>query len=695
MSSVLISFAKEDEAFAQRLHADLRKADLQIVADNPEIALAEIVATTSSIVLVTSPASIVDERVQHIIDFARDHELQLYPVMHRFTPMPDGLALVMPLDMSTETRYDNLLPGLVELLQNGTDLEAVLFPDWLTIEDSRHWVGADLQHYMGILTLIARPRAGQSGDAPTPPYRNDVLDWYHHAAIVPAIAADGVESTFIARVTPPTAERLHEQLQAPYRIVCISCGNQDEALLFEDEWEREAPLYPQHLVNMFADSPAELLILQAELPENDAEILLEESNLNVLLLVNPELDTATFTHLLKFFYTRLRAGQSISTALYTSIEQSEVDGAGFKLLFKPGLEEARITVPNETKAAHWSLIDDGLPAMFNTSVNVGFVGRRDSLDELAREIASSDYRQIAIYGDHESGKSWMAAEYIAQHGWRYPDGVVWLRITEQSKSEDVIGQLLAVLELPSTTNWNTVRELLRERSVLIVLDQLDEWGDPLEIGELADFIARLDTVGGSRILLTSWGPVQPITYTSGTEENQIHPLTIDEARRLTAQYVTRYDIKNVLSEDNAINAFAAVTQHEPWLIREAIQLVERHGLSDALAAIKDLTEDVADPFEAHMLKQLDLLEPHEIDVVRRLQGLKDGVSLELVQELVPIIETPVLRRLLKLDMLRREGTLYRVPKIVQLYLRQYLPLNDAEQDEIDNIVIQFMLRGTL
>jgi hypothetical protein len=694
MSSVLISFAPEDESFAQRLHTDLRGADLQVVADNPDVAVDEIVKTTSAVVVVMSPATAAAERVQRILDFARDHELQCIPVLHMFTPMPAAFTLLTPLDMSTDRRYAANLPGLVAVLREESTLDDVCLPEWMTIDDRRHRVAADLGHYLGVLTLIAAPRADQSGQGKPHEHRNAELAWQHHAAIVPALAADGAQSLLFARVMPPTAEQLAADVQQPYRVVCLSAYSTDEALVLENEWEHEAPLYPQHLVNMFADSRAELLILHGQLDENEADILLEETHLRALLLVDPELDSATLAHALSHLYARLHAGRPISSALYAAIENSGVNGDAFRLKFKPGVDDARVTLPPEGKAANWCLIDDGLPATRNVPVHPGFVGRRDSLDELAREIASSDYRQIAIYGEHEAGKSWLAAEYIAQHGWRYPDGVVWLRISEQSKSEDVIGQLLAMLELPPTTNWNTLRELLRERSVLIILDQLDEWSNPLEVGELADFIARLDHIGGTRVLLTSWGPVQPITYTTGTEENEVHPLTGDEARHLTARYVAQYEVTDILAQDEAIHAFAAATKHEPWLIREAIQLVERHGLAAAIASIKELTTDVADPFELHMLNQIEALEMVELDVLRRLQGLRDGVRLDMIQTIAPAAKAPVIRRLLKLDMLRRDGVLYRVPSIIQLYLRQYFPLTVAQQDDIDRIVTQYMLKGT-
>lgn len=694
MSSVLISFAPADETFAQKLHTDLRDADLQVVADNPEVTIDEITVTTARVVLVLSPAAVANERVQQVIDFAQDYELQLIPVVHQFTPMPAALALQTPLDLSTDARYALYLPGLVRVLRGEQLLEDVILPDWMTVDDRRHRVAADLTHYMGVLTLLAAPRANPNGDGPPQAFRNAKVAWQQHSAIVPALMADGAQSLLMARVMPATAEQLAAEVQAPYRIVFLSTYGDGAALVLEDEWEREAPLYPQHLVNMFADSPAELLILHGTFDDNEAEILLEESNLQAILLIDPALGSATLTYVLSHFYARLHARRPVSSALYSAIESSGIDGSAFRLMFKPDVEEARITIPAADHAAKWSVVDDGLPAVRNTPLHPGFVGRRESLAELAREIASSDYRQIAIYGEHEAGKSWMAAEYVARHGWRYPDGIVWMRISEQSKSEDVIGQLLAMLELPPTTNWNTLREILRERSVLIVLDQLDEWSDPLEVGELADFIARLDHIGGTRVLLTAWGPVQPITYTTGTEENEVHPLTADEARQLTASFVERYELGHILSMEQAVHAFATVTQHEPWLIREAIQLVERQGLAGALKAIKELTSDVADPFEAHMLNQLEALEPAELDVLRRLQGVKDGVRLRTIQTLTPDADATIIRRLLKLDMLRREGVLYRVPIIVQLYLRQYLPLHDAEQDELDRLLIQDLLKGT-
>jgi hypothetical protein len=268
---------------------------------------------------------------------------------------------------------------------------------------------------------------------------------------------------------------------------------------------------------------------------------------------------------------------------------------------------------------------------------------------------------------------------------------LWIRITEHSKSEDVIGQLLALLALPAETSWAILRELLRERQVLIVLDQVDEWGDPLEIGELADFIARLDNIGGTRVLLTSWGPVQPLTFTSGTEENFVNELSADEAERLVWQLVQQYDLNDQFPDQAAVDSFLERTLFIPWLIREGLRMVRVNNLAATLADLETLTSDVSDIFDHYMNTQFERISDSSRQLLKRLQGLPDGFDRRLVEHIGGDDTRNGLRELIRNNVLQREGNLYHVPAIVRKLLRDYEPLSDDDRDKIDELVLQHLL----
>lgn len=693
MSSVLISYAPPDGEFAQQLHRELRAAEVQVIADSDEFALEDIVTTISAVIIVVSAAVHGAERVQQITDFARDHELRMLVVIREFTPLVPPLDDLPRIDMSTTARFRRFMPGLVDILTTDSSVRTVAIPSLLRINDPRNLCLVDHERFLGVLAVVAAPYADSSGNQPPHEQRDGELIWHQFASSIAALDADGVTNVLLSRLMPPTAEQLSIALQVPYEVVIICAASADYAILLEDEWGREASLYPQYVLTMFQDSLAKLLILHGDMPSTDAEILIEESNLEALVQVSSAVASDSLTRFCEVLLAEISREETVASALHTASTTVGIAPAQLTLVVEDEGADVRIPLPPRSRAAGVSLIDDGMPLRHNVPIHSGFVGRRESLFELTTEIASSAFRQIAIYGEQEAGKSWLAARYVAHQAWRYPDGVLWMHIAAQSKSEDTVGQLLALLELPPDTNWNTLREILRGKRVLIVLDQLDEWDDPLEIGELADFIARLETLSGTRVLLTAWGPIQPITFTSGTEENSVHPLAVDEARQLVARYVAHYQLDEIFAEPGAIEAFTTVTQYEPWLIREAIQLVGRLGFAGGLEAMKEITQDVADPFESHMRNQIEAISPQDMNILRRLQALRDGFTIDLIYEIAPETDAATLRSLLKMDMLRREGKLYRVPLIVQYYLRQYLPLADEERDTIDAAVIQFMLRG--
>lgn len=688
MFHVLISAASADQGFAHQLRQDLEQAGLKTKVDDSNTALDTLLNDVGQVVVVLSPHSQESERLGQILAFARDNELNLIPIRYQFAPLPILLQDSPLLDMQSSTLYKTGVPELIAVLQGKQSLYDVMLPQNLHIHDTRNHCPHDLRRYLSILALISSPIAAEDGKSAPRQVSDHFLVWARLAGAFAGLKADGVQGLFLQRLLPPTPGNLSEILQGHFRILHIQAPTYDGGLILENGHGHETELYPQHLANMLQESAVELLFLHGELRQTDSEILLEETPLQALLQISVDVDTDTIGQFSAALYTQLVAGNDLVTILSELAPRFGISNEDLSLHFSPNQDNYRLA---RAPQAATILIDDGLPAKHNIPRHIGFVGHRAPLSELSREITSSDYRQIAIYGSIESGKSWLAAEYATRYGWRYPDGILWHHVSARTKSEDIVGQLLAMLELPPTTHWNTLREILREKQVLIILDQLDQWDDPLEVGELADFIARLDHLGGTRILLTSWGPVQPITYTSDTEENYVEALASDEAQHLVRRYIEAYGLQDIFSQEAAITAFAEVTQQLPWLIREAIQIVQRDGLSAALEAIQELTRDVSDAFEAHMIRQINELSPDAIRALHVLQGLPDGFTLDLVHYIAPNLEPPVLRELLRLDMLQRNGTLYRVPLIVRIYLRHYLPLSAADQDAIDAQVTSYLV----
>lgn len=691
MSLVFVSYDPSDADFAQHLMSDLQAANISI-AD----ASGATIEDATTILIIVSPASMASEEVQHAIDFATDYKIRLIPVSRYLARVVPTLRDYNIVDCTTEARYMVNLPSLIEVLGHDAELTHSVFPTRQNVDNSRYIVGADLARFLSVLTVIAAPIADESGDGPPTQRREPTLAWQKIAAGLPALDADGMAPIALKRLMPPSIESLGSELTAmPHQVLYIHSYLRDDALVLEDEWGQEQSVFANTLINALSNSTVKVLILVGSLPLQEAETLLEETAVDVIIQLDDRLDADTLGVYVQGVLWQLANGQSVQEAHRVTLSTLATADIRIEhqvqLIRLPNTGMTVLALPSGDSRAPHSLIISGMPPLRNVPTFAGFVGHRRELLELNREITEAQYRQIALYGPIEAGKSWLAAEYVARHAWRYPDGVLWMRISAQTKSEDVIGQLLALLELPPTTNWATLREIMRERSILIVLDQLDEWDDPLEVGELADFIARLDQLGGTRVLLTAWGPVQPITFTSGTEENNVEELAPDEARHLALQYIDRYGVGGAFDDAAKLEAFLAKTHAVPWLIREGMQFILRRGYADGMNALSEIIDDVADPFETHMSDQINTLSDEAFAALRNLQGLPDGFDRAVLEAMMPTPRQDHIREMLVLDMLQYDGRMYRLSAMIRSYLQHYAPLAAEEQAAIDERVIETLL----
>ncbi len=731
MSHVFISYSRRDVDFANRLVDDLEKVDLSIWFDQKSIdpganwdaAIEQGLKEAIAVIVIISPDSMTSDNVRNEINFARDSDQRIIPVLYRFAQVFLNLETLNWVDLSSDQLYSKNLTKLLVFLADefsllkklsnieqassmeltgisGVEIE-VAQRHVVTTSDTRKIVPSQSQRYLQILGVVPAPFANSSGEgAPEHPL-DPANEWRKLAtSITSATQSAGEQGVPIAltRLMPPTIEHLGMVLsnqRSGYQILHLVCYSRDDILYFENEWGHEELLFPQRLISYLQDSSIELLILDGEISSGAALLILEESPIQAIISLDAFVSNEATSFFARRFYAELAMGQSVGRAFDEAIEMLQEgfpeEATYYQLVFKAGQDDLQLRLPPESERAEQSLINSGLPAMRGVPINLDFVGQRHPLTELSREIASAAFRQIAIYGLGGIGKSWLAAEYVARQGWRYPDGVVWVRITEQSKSEDIIGQLLALLELPYDTTWTTLRELLRDRKVLIVLDQVDEWGDPLEIGELADFIARLDNIGGTRVLLTSWGPVQPITFTSGTEENFVNEMPSDEAERFAWQLVQQYDLNDEFPDQAAVDSFLARTLFTPWLIREGIRMVRSNGLATTLTDLEAFTDEVSDVFDHFMQTQFERLSDSARQFLKRLQVLPDGFTRELAGRINGENPRDGLRELIGYNVVRREGNLYYIPAIIRKLLRDYAPLSDEDRDKIDEIIIQYLL----
>ncbi|MCI0710661.1 MAG: TIR domain-containing protein [Chloroflexi bacterium] len=712
MSHVFISYSRKDEAFARQLVADMQAAGLDVWFDRTSIqpgenwdkAIEEGLVAAVAVVIILSPDSMASDNVRNEINFARDNDQLLLPVLHRPTRIILNLETINWIDVSTAELYQANLKTLVGRIQLELETMKTQTPppeasqfsgvavesqqDNLTVaSDSRQVSPTQLRRYLRTLAVIAAPFA-EAGPSKAS-YIDLSLAWRNLASAIAQIPLEtGSTPLALVRLSPPTPTML-ERAVNDYQILHLVAHSDGDVLYLEDEQSVEATLTPARVDDIFENSSIELVVVHNPLGEGLVRSLLNHVKAVIHAPKHPGDDITTLFD--TRFYNRLTAGESIKSA-YDSVVNDLPGDVSYHLHFADELSDHTLAKPDNP--AIKSLIDPSLPPMRNVPVNLGFVGQTASLREINEAMNETNARQLALYGLGGIGKSWLASEFVARYAWRFPDGILWMHISEQTKSEDVIGQLLALLELPARTSPGDLRTILRNRRVLVVLDQANEWSDPLEVGELADFISRLDTLGGTRFMVTAWSAVEPLTHTSGTREYTLGELPQADAAELLRRLIRAHDLEKEFNGVEKVRSFLTKTHHTPWLIREGIELVKLDGLEATLEDLENLPEEVFDRLDFYVGRQVEQLDAPAISFLKKLQGLPDSFDRTLARALDDTSRQHM-RDLLRRHLLRRDGTLYNLPATVRAYLRQNHPLTDEEQDRVDEVVIQHLMGASV
>jgi hypothetical protein len=724
MLQVFISYSREDVSFAEQLVQDISQQDIAVWFDQTSIqpgenwdaAIEAGLRESDAVLVIISPASMASDNVRNEVNFAREAGQLIIPVLYQPAPIFLNLQSIQWVDLSTDTLYQHNLPILLAHLQrddwdmlgtastlSGVQAEAAQ-GELLVVNDTRLCDSSDLTDYLRVLAIIAGPFADSSGEN-TPAQRlNPNAEWRNLAAAINDAAQiyeeDGTRPIALTRLLPPTTSKLESIFNegGHHHIMHLVGYTIEGQLVLENETGRQNPIPTNVLLDLLEQSQAQMLILQGEIPSDLAAKISENRSLRALVHTGTSLPGDAARLFNSRLYGHLSAGMTVQEAFDEAtnyLNQSHpAIAAECHLYLAEDAQSFAFSTPPGDRVQQQSLIDAGLSPLVNVPVNIGFIGQREALNAIQRQLHSANVRQMAIYGLSGIGKSWLAAEYVMRFGWRYPDGILWMHISEQTKSEDIIGQVMALLELPADTRMAEVWAHLRRRHMLIVLDQANEWLDPLEVGELTDFIARIDPASGTRILLTSWGPVEPLTHISGTRDYTLEEMSPEDARLLMQQMVRRYGLEEEFANEAAVDEFLEKTLFTPWLILEGMRLVRLSGLETALVDLADIADDIFDTFTSHIGAQINRLEDGESGprhFLRQLQGLPAGFERELALHIGGESARDHLRTLLHHRLLRREGNLFYLPATVRVYLRQVMPLNEAEHSAIDEAIIRHLL----
>jgi predicted ATPase/class 3 adenylate cyclase len=199
------------------------------------------------------------------------------------------------------------------------------------------------------------------------------------------------------------------------------------------------------------------------------------------------------------------------------------------------------------------LVIEGLPAEFPAirtldarptnlpPYRTSFVGRGREVAEVAALLA--EVRLLTLTGPGGTGKTRLALKVAADHLSRFPDGVFFADLTpirDPALVPSVIAQALAVREEPGREILHTLSDHLRDRHILLVLDNSEQ------VIEAGASIARLlDEAPRLTILATSRTPF----HISGEREYQVQPLTVpDPAHTADASAIMGSDAVALFTE---------------------------------------------------------------------------------------------------------------------------------------------------
>lgn len=305
-----------------------------------------------------------------------------------------------------------------------------------------------------------------------------------------------------------------------------------------------------------------------------------------------------------------------------------------------------------------------------------FIGRQKELAEAKRLLVRT--RLLTLVGPGGTGKSRLGLQLAADVVDEYPDGVWFVRlapITDPSLVASTIAHTLGLVVPPSRTPLQQLVEHLREKRVLLLLDNFEHVVRAApDVAELLREAPMTKAIVSSRAALRVSGeqeyPVPPLTLPDPNDVPDVAELSQAEAIQLFVERARAARPAFMLAEDNARAVVGIVAQLDGLPL--AIEL--------AAARVKILPPQA---ILERLASGLGILQSSARDVTARQQTLRGAIgwSYDLLD--------PGLRRAFeRLAVFRGGGELEQIERVVG-------PSEEMERDVLDalaELVDQSLLR---
>src|SRR5688500_5152380 len=274
-----------------------------------------------------------------------------------------------------------------------------------------------------------------------------------------------------------------------------------------------------------------------------------------------------------------------------------------------------------------------------------FIGREDVVADVAALLRRQDVPLVTLTGPGGTGKTRLALRIAIDLAARFADGAAFVPLALVHQSDLVvptIAQVLGVRETEDQPPQERLRSFLRDREVLLVLDNLEQIPEASPaLGDLLAACPRLTVLATSRAPLRLAGervyPVPPLALPS-------RRATVGGASELPPldQLARTESVQLFVERATASSADFAMTAENAQAIAAICERVDGLPLAIELAAARSRVLMPADLLD-RLSPQLPLLAGGPADQPPRLRSMTDAIAWS--HDLLSDVEQALFRRL--------------------------------------------------
>jgi len=186
------------------------------------------------------------------------------------------------------------------------------------------------------------------------------------------------------------------------------------------------------------------------------------------------------------------------------------------------------------------------------------VGRERELAEVRALLLAEDTRLLTLTGPGGIGKTRLGLELAAEASDAFADGVFFVplaRVTDPALAVGAIAGALSLRDAPGRSPSDTLRDFLREKQLLLVLDNFEHLlAAASEVGELLDASPRLRVLATSQAALRLYGEreyaVPPLGVAAdgdsgALERSEAVTLFVQRARDIRPDFAASNDLRSI------------------------------------------------------------------------------------------------------------------------------------------------------